>query len=594
MDGGLNESSNYRMINENLDQARTYMKNRALAIKRERSGAENPKEIGLTPQEQKMAENDSEFRKVRELCAQDLPLVFTFTKFYFEDLAELDPNLRMEELRNLLQRLKDPSLELPKQVTTYVSKASDAEERQAAEAEGRQYRTAYERLIDDLEKSKGSRVTKRWIDQLYGWQRAWFGTMSPVQAKRVEGIARAFDEFGKDPDGTIDTQARDELQKIFFKKVLKYKTLVDLLTSAEDYVKSANNANVKKFLQAVAKANEKYGEANGAEEVYFENNVLILWVKSFVTNRDLNANTSHCIANSQGMWDSYCGDNKFTKQYYIYDFSLPPSDNESVIGITIGEGGKVTACHRKDDGNFMNQINPFMSNRGIKMDILAPMSPEEIEFKKKRMAANREIIRPSINIEQVKQCLEDGADVNAQNGAALLNSVKEDNLEKTEFLLEMGAAPNLCKAINSAKNLPMIKLLVDYKSEMNAQVFTNIMNDYEAVEYVLAAGVDPNFDKGTPLRKATEFGDMKLVQLLMRYNADVSLRKYLVLKVAIEKGQIELAKLFLDKLVQMRDDLVKDPAKKKEFFDNTLKWSNSSDQLNAKQKKELADLLGQY
>ena len=99
---GLNESSHYQMINENVDQAKTYMKNRALSIKRERSGGEDPKKIGLTPQEQRMAENDSEFRKVRELCAQDPPLVFTFTKFYFEDLAELDPNLRMEEGADLI------------------------------------------------------------------------------------------------------------------------------------------------------------------------------------------------------------------------------------------------------------------------------------------------------------------------------------------------------------------------------------------------------------------------------------------------------------------------------------------------------------
>lgn len=594
MSGLVSESTNYQIINENVDQAKTYMKNRLLAQKRERQPDQDPKTIGLTPNEVRMAENDSEFRKVREVCGSDLQLVFTFTKFYFEDLIEQEPQQRLDELRNLIPRLKDPALELPRPLTTYVSKAADAEERQLAEQEGRSYRKAFERLIDDIERSKGLRATKRWVDQLLSWQKVWFQNMSAVQMKRVEGIAKAFDDFGKETDGTNDLRARDALQKVFFKKVLKYKTLVDLLSNAENYIKSANNASVAKFLKAVEKANAKYGENNGAEEVYFENNILILWVKSFVTNKELNSNTSHCIANSQGMWDSYCGDNKFTKQYYIYDFNLSPADTESIIGITIGEGGKITACHKKDDGGFMNNIRGFMDKRGIQMDILAPMTTEEIEFKKRRMAANREIIRPGISIPQVQQCLDDGADVNAQNGAALLNSVKEDNLEKSQFLLEMGAAPNLCKAINSAKNLPMIKLLVDYKSEMNAQVFQNIMRDYEAVEYVLAAGVDPNFDKGTPLRKATEFGDLKLVELLMTYNADVSLRKYLVLKVAIEKGQIELAKLFLDKLVQQRDDLVKDPAKKKEFFDNTIKWSNSSDQLNAQQKKDLADLLGQY
>ena len=106
-------------------------------------------------------------------------------------------------------------------------------------------------------------------------------------------------------------------------------------------------------------------EINGAEEVYNENNILIIEVRSFVANRDLNSNTSHCIASSQGAWDSYVGDNRFTKQYYIYNFNLPPSDVKSVIGITIGEGGRVTACHTKNDGGFTSQIESYMKSLKI-------------------------------------------------------------------------------------------------------------------------------------------------------------------------------------------------------------------------------------
>jgi hypothetical protein len=86
-------------------------------------------------------------------------------------------------------------------------------------------------------------------------------------------------------------------------------------------------------------------------------------------NRELNSNTSHCIASSQGSWDSYVGDNKFSKQYYIYNFNLPTSDVKSVIGITIGEGGKITACHTKNDGGFGGEINSYMKKLGIPMSV---------------------------------------------------------------------------------------------------------------------------------------------------------------------------------------------------------------------------------
>ena len=576
-------------LNENVQQAKTFMKNRALKAKKTEAG--EPKEgeppIGLSAQEVRQAENDPQFLKIKELLRDNPGYTYVFTKFFFEDLSEIEPQQRMEDLQNLYNTLKDlrQSIgQLPMPVDRYTTQKPTPEDP----------RGPYERLIDDLEKLRGSRVTTKWINQLLPWQKVWFEKTTPVQKEKVDGIAVAFDEFGKEPDGSKDDKKNKELQYLFFIKVKKYTTVGELIVGAENYVKSASNAGTAKFLQAVAKVNLKYGEINGAEEVYNENNILILEVRSFVANRDLNANTSHCIAGSQGSWDSYVGDNKFTKQYYIYNFNLSPSDIKSVIGITIGEGGRVTACHTKNDGGFTSNIESYMKSLKIPMSVLAPMSKEEIEKKKRRMEANKHIVKERLSLEEVKKYFEDGADPNAQQGKPLQNAVKEDNLEKTKYLLEVGAYPNVGNAIKFAQNLPMIKVLVDHGSQINNEIFNSIMKDYDAVEYVLKAGIDPNFEKGYPIRTAAKLGDTKMINMLIKYGADIKERRYMVVKWAVEHGKIDVIKFLMEKMRQIGDPNIKDDALRVKFINDWVHWCGTSDKIDDAKKKEAIAFLEQY
>jgi hypothetical protein len=595
-------------LNENVQQAKTYLKNRALKIKRDDFAANKGDEssedetkadlmrlssIGLDPQEVRRAEQDPNFLKIKDLLKDAPGYTYVFTKFFFEDLSELEPNQRFEDLKNLyltLREMRQSISSLPMPVDRYTTQNPTPEDK----------RGPYERLLDDLEKLKGNRVTTRWVNQLLVWQKAWFEKPTPVQKERIDGIAAAFDEFGKEPDGTKDVKKNKELQEYFFLKIKKYKTIGELIQGAENYVKSANNAGMAKFLQAVAKTNMKYGEINGAEEVYNEKDVLILEVRTFVANRDLNSNTSHCIANSQASWDSYCGDNKFTKQYYIYNFNLAPSDVKSVIGITIGEGGRVTACHAKNDGSFGSEIGSYMKRLGIDMSVLAPMSKEEIEKKKKRMIANQQIVKPKtlnqqgVTLEQAKQFFEEGADPNAQQGAPLQNAVKEDDIEKARYLLDVGAYPNVGNAIKYAQNLPMIKLLVDKGSNMTTEVFHSIMKDYEAVEYVLNAGVDPNFEKGYPIRTAAKLGDTRMINMLVKAGADIKERRYMVVKYAVEHGKLDVIKLLLEKMRQLDDPNLKDPSLRKKFIEDWVNWCHTSDKIDDIKKEETSDLLRSY
>ena len=76
----------------------------------------------------------------------------------------------------------------------------------------------------------------------------------------------------------------------------------------------------------------------------------------------------------------------------------------------------------------------------------------------------------------------------------MINAVAEDDYEKTKYLLEQGAAPNIGGAIKDAKNLEMIKLLVSYGSTLSSAVFEKVCNDYDAVKYLIDAGMDVNFE----------------------------------------------------------------------------------------------------
>jgi hypothetical protein len=65
-------------------------------------------------------------------------------------------------------------------------------------------------------------------------------------------VLAAFDELGTEPNGTKDEKKNKDLQDYFFIKVKKYKSLVELIKGAENYIKSASNAGASKFLQAAA------------------------------------------------------------------------------------------------------------------------------------------------------------------------------------------------------------------------------------------------------------------------------------------------------------------------------------------------------
>ena len=127
-------------LNENVQQAKTFMKNRALRLKKAELG--EPKEgeqpIGLDAREVREAENDKNFLKIKDFCKDNPGYTYVFTKFFFEDLAELEENQRFEDLftgknslYNQIKELRQSLSQLPMPIDRYCSNASIEEEKRS-------------------------------------------------------------------------------------------------------------------------------------------------------------------------------------------------------------------------------------------------------------------------------------------------------------------------------------------------------------------------------------------------------------------------------------------------------------------------------
>ena len=554
-------------LNENVQQAKVYLKNLALKKKKEAVG-ETDQPVGLSAEEVRAAETNPMFIKIKDMCRDNPGYTYLFTKIFFEEYKEDDERLvDLQNLYNEIKGLGNLVKELPMPIDRYAAiKPTPEDERPISE-----------RIQDDIEKLKLEKSYKKFYNELLPHQKKWVEESNKQQKEKLRDVGVAFGEMGKDDSGKVDTELQRSLHRIFYSKLKDFKKLDDLIDYAINYVKSVNNNQFSKFMKKIDEVNTKFGPQNGAKIVYDKDGYLVIEVNSYISNRELNGHTSHCIARSGSYWDSYLED--FNKQYYVYNFNLDPTDNNSVIGMTIKPNGDLKAAHAKNDSNVLSSFKSKMKEWDIPFEVFAPMTKEEIEIKKKRVEASKRIIAADLTIELAEKCLEDGADSNAKGGLPLKNAVKSDNKELVSLLLKRGAMPNLTDssstdtAIGHAKDLEMVKILVAAGATLNSTVFRNVANDSAAVEYLLEAGLDPNFDRGFPMRAAAKNGDVKSMELLLKYADNIpdekmsiaekqllmlNERRYMALKWAAEWLQPESTIFILDKLFELGDPKAKD------------------------------------
>ena len=487
----------------------------------------------LTDVDLKGVENNPLFLSVKKMLGDKVGFTYLFTYLAMEEKIPLD------ELKTLFKHIidfKDSLDKLRRPISNYIDKSIP---------------NNGEQLGDDLENISRARKAQKFVNEFDSDLKAEYRNSAPALKKRIEDIAFAFDELGKDVNGTDDEKMKIRLstQKRFFSKIKRYKALNSLINGAELFLKSESNSSSSKFYNQIEKCNELYGKF-GARIVFDDDNILILELLSFPACKMLCSNTSWCISTSDHYWNSYVGgDSVFTRQYAIYNYNLSPTDNNSIIGITINSDKSIRACHAKNDSGISSScksiFNSFESKAGLPKntiwDLLEPMSESDKKKKQLRIIANKEIIKPNKTMSEIKKyVLEDGADVNTNNCVVLQNAVKESNLEKVEFLLKIGANPNLNKEIiencksdpkedkdspKNKKNFEIIKILIENGGKITNNVYKNFNSDYDAIEFFLKKGYHPDGveDNGkksyNPIRTAVKSDRLDIVKLLLKYGS---------------------------------------------------------------------------
>ena len=415
-------------------------------------------------------------------------------------------------------------------------------------------------------------------------------------------------------------------QVVFRSPVSRYKNIRELIEKALAYAKATDNDGFNSFYKKFQDCSVKFG-AMGAEEIFNENGIFVIEVKSFGANRILNAHTSHCIKDSLSQWEGYVNKDRQgrqveeNKQYYIYNFNLAQSNSLFTIGITIEPDDKqnhIRAAHNKIDGNVASNVINILKDWGTEYDIeddtkvkakelgateaeiskygglfaiLRPASSEDLEKRRKSRAANIEIVKKGLTSEQIKQFVTvDGADINREACKVLQHAVQENDLEKAKLILSLGGSPNLKPPkegiINDATSLEMIKLLVANNSELTATVYNNICHDIDAVKFCLDNGLDPSFEDSLPVRRsckgsyvsANDIGECYLdgIKMLLDYGASLTDKRgrYMIIKWAIEYGRTEV----IDYVIENGGTM---------GFASAYTWLGHSRKLNIEDRKKL-------
>lgn len=337
---------------------------------------------------------------------------------------------------------------------------------------------------------------------------------------KLISIGRAFDEiedeeakkqaweeiFGKMIDD--DGKSRYTSQLLSFEKNNDGKDPIELLANkVNDLIKQVTGSNPKlNLLKTLKEVNSRLGKRSGADIVFNENNVIVLLIHSFKANNILNSDVGHCIVSRETNWKSYSGD--YSLVYYIYNFNLPVTDPISKIAIVVDEKGnyKSGACqdrnnsslHSRIDDIFKKWENEYKLTEKLR-DVVKPISEESYIEKKKSIEANYNVIKPNLSVDEIKECIKYGADVNTSNGKPLGNAIREKNLEKIKYLLSLdeilvnGIARDISDAFYTLEfdNDPIsVDILKEFLNKKDFEIDLKLIKKFEGNKKLIDILVD--------------------------------------------------------------------------------------------------------
>jgi hypothetical protein len=543
------------------------------------------RDVRLTDEQIRNLERNEEFVKLRDLFQPNIGYLYNFVYMYFVEGISYE---EIERLYALLIEYKDLLDRLPKKFDiNFIDESIPNENNNHTNAE---------LLSDELDRLGEYRKVKRIIDTLPPKLKKAANSATELQMEQLVEIANGFESI--EPE-----EKKDIVWKTFFGEMLedRYETtrdgkpnptfgklvwrsrlfrfqqldnpLVEFIRAAKQHLDASGTEGYSDRVEKINKVNDLLG-VKGCRVIYNEAGIMIVEVNSYAANKMLNSHCSHCIVNTESHWNSYLGE--YNIQYYIYNFNLSSTNNRWTIGVTIqpdrtySGGACQTVNNSYIGGEFKRLLKEWETEYNLDADlwnILQPLSNDEIERRKRAKDAERFIIKKTIPDPETGRertitaadlqgyVKEFGADINRDNGKALINAVEDNDIERVKMIFALGGTPNLQKgadsAIAKAKDMEMIKLLVSNHAVLTGDVFNNIVCDEDALEFCLKAGADANFNSNLPIRKVckgswrslTEIGESYFAgyQMLLKYGVKTEESgKNFVVKWAAEYGRMDI------------------------------------------------------
>lgn len=543
------------------------------------------RDVRLTDDQVRNLERSEDFVKLRDLFQPNIGYLYNFVYMYFVEGISYD---EVERLYGLLIEYKDLLDKLPKKFDiNFIDESIPNESNN---------HTNSEILSDELDKLGEYRKVKKIIDTLPPKLKKAAGAATELQMEQLIEIANGFESitpeekkeiiwktfFGEMLVDTYETTRDGKPNPNFGKlvwrsRLFRFTTmdnpLVEFIRAAKQHLDASGSEGYSDRVEKINKVNDLLG-VKGCKVLYNESGIMVVEVNSYSANKMLNAHCSHCIVNSESYWNSYLSDHNI--QYYIYNFNLSSTNSRWTIGVTIRpdrtwpSGACQTVNNSYIGGEFKGLLKQWEKEYDIKdslWDILQPLSQDEIERRKRAKDAERFIIKKTITDPETGKerpitaadlqgyVKEFGADINKDNGKALINAVEDNDIERVSMIFALGGTPNLQKgsdsAIAKAKDMEMIKLLVSNHAVLTGDVFNNIVCDEDALEFCLKAGADANFNSNLPIRKVckgtwkslTEIGESYFAgyQMLLKYGVKTEdAGKNFVVKWAAEYGRMDI------------------------------------------------------
>lgn len=543
------------------------------------------RDVRLTDDQVRTLERNEDFVKLRELFQPNIGYLYNFVYMYFTEGVSYE---EVERLYGLLIEYKDLLDKLPKKFDiNFIDESIPNPSNNHTNAEI---------LSDELDRLGDYRRVKKIIDTLPTKLKKAANSATDLQMEQLVEIAVGFESiegddkkeivwktfFGEMLVDTYETTRDGGPNPNFGKLVWRSRLarfnnqenpLVEFIRAAKQHLDASGTEGYSDRIEKINKVNDLLG-VKGCKVIYNVSGIMVVEVNSYAANKMLNAHCSHCIVNGEGYWNSYLGE--YNIQYYIYNFNLSSTNTRWTIGVTMkpnrswDNGACQTVNNNYIGGEFKSLLKQWENEYSISdnlWDILQPLSQDEIDRRKRAKDAERFIIKKTIPDPETGRertitaadlqgyVKEFGADINKDNGKALINAVEDNDIERVKMIFLLGGTPNLQKgadsAIAKAKDMEMIKLLVTNHAILTGDVFNNIVCDEDALEFCLKAGADANFNSNLPIRKVckgtwrslTEIGESYFAgyQMLLKYGVKTEeAGKNFVVKWAAEYGRMDI------------------------------------------------------